>query len=109
MTGNEILKGAASLMGFGEPSEEMNSIGITVINFVLEDLGKTALKTIDDNIELTETERSALLSGTSMLLSVAIGDLRAKECFSAIYNEKRSRVKIAKGKVTDSLPNGEVL
>ena len=109
MTGNDILTGAASLMGFDEPSEEMNKIGPTAVNFVLEDLGKTALGTLDDNMELTETERSALLSGVAMLLSVAIGDLRGKECFSAIYNEKRGKVKMAKGVVTDSLPKGELL
>lgn len=109
MTGNEILKEAAFLMGFETPSEEMNNIGLTVINFVLEDLNKEGITSLDDEVTLSDSLKAALTAGTSMLLSVAIGDLRAKECFSVIYNEKRNKVKRAKGVVIDSLPKGEQL
>lgn len=109
MTGNTILKGAASLMGFNEPNDEMNNIGPTVINFVLEDLDKGGLENLDQEIELNETLASTAMAGVAMLLSVAIGDLRSKECFSAIYNEKRGKVKRSSSQVTDVLPKGELL
>ena len=109
MTGNDILKEAAFLMGFETPSEEMNIIGPTVINFVLEDLDKEGIKDLEDEITLSNTLKATVVAGVSMLLSVAIGDLRAKESFSLIYNEKRSKVKRANGKITDSLPKGEEL
>ena len=109
MTGKDILKEAAFLMGFETPSEEMNTIGLTVINFVLEDLDKEGIKELEDEITLSDTLKATVVAGVSMLLSVAIGDLRAKESFSVIYNEKRSKVKRTKGRVSDSLPKGEEL
>ncbi len=109
MTGNDILKDAAALMAFETPSEEMQNIGLTIINFVLEDLDKESVKTLEDSIELTEAEASAEKVGVAMLLSVALGDLRAKECFSEIYHEKRRKVKNGKTSITDSLPKGELL
>ena len=109
MTGVKILEGAAYLMGFESVTEGMEKIGLTVINFVLEDLGKKALESLEDTVLLSEALISATLSGTAMLLSVALGDMRAKECFSVIYNEKRSHIKCAQSTVADTSPKGELL
>jgi len=110
MTGNEILSSAAALIGFKTPTSEMNEIAITVINSVLEDISKPPLTSLSATAEdLDQKEEQACLYGTALLLSIAIGDLRSKECFSPIYNEKRGRVKRSKSYVTDALPKGELL
>ena len=109
MTGNKLLEAAASLMGFEMVTEEMQKIGPTVINFVLDDLGLTAPSNLEEEFPLSEKVLSAANAGIAMLLSVALGDLRSKECFSAIYNEKRGKIKGSKTKVSDSLPKGEFL
>ena len=109
MTGNKILEGAASLMGFELPSEEMVKIAPTVINFVLEDLNFSSIKSMEEEITLNDIEANACMVGAAMLLSVAIGDMRCKDCFSVIYNEKRSRIRTASSFVLDSLPKGEML
>lgn len=109
MTGNKILEDAVSLMGFEVPSEEMKKIAPTVINFVLEDLGEAAVETLEQDLSLNEALASTCIAGAAMLLSAALGDLRAKECFSVLYNEKRSRVKSTKTSIVNSLPKGELL
>lgn len=109
MTGSKLLEAAASLMGFEVVTEEMVKIGPTVISFVLEDLGHTAPSNLDEEFTLSESVLSATQVGTAMLLSVALGDLRSKECFSAIYTEKRGKIKGSKSRVLDSLPKGELL
>ena len=109
MTGNTLLEAAASLMGFEMVTEEIQKIGPTVINFVLDDLGQSAPLSLHEEFSLSEKVLSAAEVGIAMLLSVALGDLRSKECFSAIYNEKRGKIKGSKTKVLDSLPKGEFL
>ena len=110
MTGNEILRSAAVVMGFKQPTSEMIGTGLTVINSVLDDLGSDPIQNLESSpSDMSSAEEQACVYGVAMLLSVAIGDLRATECFSPIYNEKRSRAKGTKSFVTDSLPKGEML
>lgn len=109
MTGNELLNSAAEVMGFESATKEMQKIGLTVINSVLEDLGKKSIQGLNNSLEgIKETEKQACIYGTALFLSVAFGDLRSKECFLPIYNEKRNKVKHTKTFVSDSLPKGEL-
>lgn len=110
MTARELLKNAANVMGFNAPTDEMLEFGITAMNSSLEDLNKAPIETLEATIEnITEAEKQALIYGTALFLSVAMGDLRSNECFSPIYHKKRRKAKGEKTFVLDSLPKGELI
>lgn len=110
MTGNDIIKRSASLLGYSDRDGEIGQItpilsrGVAIINQISNDLNIKEIKNLSDEIVSDKKYSEAMTLGVSMLIAQNLNDTQKANYFTNLYNLKRGDFKSKTGKVKDILP-----
>lgn len=112
MTGYEVYRKAAALVGVDITSENTQNSGVIrrasdVINQICYDLRMRGIDDLSDGIrDCSEKQLDALCYGTAMLLSLSEGNAK-NSVFTDIYNAKRSAALAGRSVLKDVIPKDD--
>lgn len=117
MTGQEILKTAADLLGYNDAngnfllSARISSTAVTTVNRIYSDLWHicndtefTPIKTLQEEIKLPERVLNDVMPyGVAMMMAQSESDGDQQQMYSVLYNRKRASLSKTE-KIQDVLP-----
>ncbi len=108
MTAFEIVKEASVMVGLRYSDEEIKSVGLTLLNIVLMEMGLPRLLSADDKPLLpTDSYTYTLMLGVAKYLCAGIGDARNEEAIGKEYRRELGRLKGSVTLVRNNGPRGE--
>lgn len=99
MTGNDILKISASLLGYTDANGEMEGLktiinrGCEFINQIGFDLEIPKISMLSEKLTLSQKAEELLIYGVCMLIALNCEDTDKSELFTRLYNMKRAGFK----------------
>ena len=108
MNGYGILNESARLIGMDFADEKLKTIGLTLLNSALSDMGIRGISSLSATPRFkSQSEGEAVKFLLSALIANAVGDSLQAENMSQIYNTKKGELKACIGRIKDTLPRGE--
>ncbi len=104
MSGYEIFKHAVLRLGFQDYENRLSSGALEFLNQICLDLKIHTVKSLSEEIEVSDDLCEALCCGVAMLLSFSEGDSEKNKLYCDLYNAKRASVLSKVCFVEDTLP-----
>lgn len=109
MNGYELYNKVIARLGFkrfetGAKDSGLLSRTLELINQICLDLNLKESKNLNENMQLTESEKEALICGVAMLFSLSEGDSEKNKIYTDLYNARRAALLSKTSQIEDVLP-----
>ncbi len=107
MSGYDIYKKALIRLGLQKFDQKFYEVGFEFLNEIAADLKFGEIKSLSDELNLSEELKETMLTGVLMLLSLNIGDTIQNKLYTDLYNAKRAKYLSSNDTVKDVLPTAK--
>ena len=107
MKAYNIFTEACALAGEPTPDELLKKAGVGIINTILDDLKKSPISSLSDEVEFSAPgEYTLLVNGTAMLICLYLGDYAGLSVMNELYSSARKRLFGNIGSIKNSVFGG---